>query len=97
MDKQNADTISGGVLLIGLGVLFLFDWFWPGILLLIGVVSLVNQWIKGRFASGLTSLLVLGGLTIAFSFNFDWAIVFPVVLIGLGVIGVANALRGRKA
>lgn len=97
MGKQNSDTISGGVFLIGLGVLFLFDWFWPGILLLMGVVSLVNQWSKGRFASGLASLLVLGGLTIAFSFNFDWAIVFPVALIGLGVIGVVNALRGRKA
>ena len=95
MSKKNADSIGGGVFLIGLGVLFLLDWFWPGILLLIGIVALVNQSIKGEFLNGLVALLIFGGLTAVFTFSFDWAIILPIFMIGIGVIALVNALRRR--
>jgi hypothetical protein len=38
MDKRKrASSISGGIFLIGLGVLFLTGWWWPGILVVIGL------------------------------------------------------------
>jgi len=95
MHKENAGTISGGVFMIGLGVLFLIDWFWPGILLLLGLVGLVHEWIKGERSKGLSAFLVLGGLAVLFSFNFAWNVVLPVALICLGLIGIVNALRAR--
>jgi hypothetical protein len=95
MYKQNADTISGGVFLIGLGVLFLVHWLWPGILLLLGLVGLVHEWMKGERSKGLTAFLILGGLAVLFSFNFSWNIVLPVALICLGLIWIVNALRRR--
>jgi hypothetical protein len=95
MTKQNADTISGGVFLVGLGVLFLIHWFWPGILLLLGLVALVREWMQGERSKGLTAFLILGGLAVFFSFNFSWSIVLPVALICLGLIGIVNALRSR--
>ena len=35
-------AISGGVFVIGLGVLWLLDLFWPGILLLIGLMIIIG-------------------------------------------------------
>jgi hypothetical protein len=31
-----------GILLIGLGILFYFDAFWPGILILVGILILIG-------------------------------------------------------
>ena len=95
MSKEKSDSISGGIFLVGLGALFLLDWFWPGILLLIGVVGLVHESMQGKVWSGLAALLILGGLTVVFTFNWNWSMVFPIVLISLGVVGIANVLRGR--
>ncbi len=38
--------LTGGVFMIGLAILFATDWIWPGILVLIGVTSLVGAYIK---------------------------------------------------
>jgi hypothetical protein len=35
-------VISGGVFIIGLGILWYFDWFWPGILFLIALMVIVG-------------------------------------------------------
>ena len=35
-------SISGGVFLIGLVVLWYYDWFWPGILFLIAIMAIVG-------------------------------------------------------
>lgn len=35
-------AISFGVFVIGLGILWLFDIFWPGILILIGVMAIIG-------------------------------------------------------
>jgi hypothetical protein len=35
-------AVSGAIWMIGLGVLFLTGWWWPGIMILIGVTSVVS-------------------------------------------------------
>ena len=35
-------AISAAVFIIGLGILWLLDWFWPGILILIGLMVLIG-------------------------------------------------------
>jgi len=35
-------AISGGVFIVGLGLLWLFDWWWPGILFLIGAMIVIG-------------------------------------------------------
>lgn len=39
-------SIGGGIFLIGLAILFATDWFWPGILVLIGVTSLAEVFLR---------------------------------------------------
>ncbi len=95
MNKQQADAVVGGTFLIGLGLLFLLNWFWPGILLLIGVTALVDQWFKGRPAKGLITLLLFGGLALVLSVGVGLQIVFPIALITLGLVGLVDALIKR--
>lgn len=35
-------ALSGGVFLIGLAVLWYYDWFWPGILFLIALMAIIG-------------------------------------------------------
>jgi len=35
-------AISGGIFLVGLGILWYLNWFWPGILFLIGIMIVVG-------------------------------------------------------
>jgi uncharacterized membrane protein YvbJ len=35
-------AISGAVFLVGIGVLWYFDWWWPGIIILIGLLAIVG-------------------------------------------------------
>lgn len=38
--------ITGAVFMIGLAILFATDWFWPGILVLVGVTSLLGAYVE---------------------------------------------------
>ncbi len=45
MSRKN---INAGIWLIGLGILFLFNFFWPGILILVGITMLVNALVPDK-------------------------------------------------
>ena len=47
LNKRRADEISGAVFMIGLGLLFLLG-FWPGIMFVIGLTSIVQGLADGR-------------------------------------------------
>jgi len=98
MNRQNADVITIGTFLVGLGFLFLVNWFWPGVLLLIGITGFANQVAKGDPLSGFRALILFGALTIAFSLGLEWEIVLPIALIAVGMIGLFRALGrvGRR-
>ena len=38
--------VTGAVFMIGLAILFATDWFWPGILVLVGLTSLVGAYVE---------------------------------------------------
>ncbi len=57
---ERANAVTGGVWLIGLGVLFATGYWWPGILFLVGVTALVEGSARGaRWQSIHGGLLIL--------------------------------------
>jgi hypothetical protein len=90
MNKKQASSISGGIFLIGLGVLFLTDWWWPGIMLVIGLSGGAELIFRGQVARGLGTMAFFCGIpliwTIVQSTNISWAIIGPFILIAIGVI-----------
>lgn len=99
MSEKRAGEIFSGTFLIGLAVLFLTGWWWPGILFVVGgalIVRTVAQgkpWTEERGGLAALAIGVLFTLTDVINvFDFNW---FPLILIGLGVyLLLGNRWRG---
>jgi hypothetical protein len=72
--RSRAGGPNVGVLVFLFGLLFLASsrFLWPGILLLIGIVFLIDQSMRGRADKAIIGLLWLGGLTILFATGTFW-------------------------
>jgi hypothetical protein len=85
---ERANAVTGGIWLIGFGVLFATGYWWPGILLLIGVTAIVEGSARGAgwqsIHGGIWALLFAAwALT-----GFDLTILF----VSLGVYAIIAAL-----
>lgn len=89
--RQNNGSI-GAVFLIGLGFLFLTGNFFPGILVLIGVTSYMNEARRGRQERGMQTLLFFGGLALLFATGTF----FPGILFLLGALYFLNGRGGHR-
>lgn len=76
--------MGGGLFMIGLGVIFLFNIpFWPWILALIGITSVPSSIAEDGLWAGLQSFVWMVGLAIMFATG-QWALIL--VLIGLSTM-----------
>ena len=93
--KKQASGISGGIFLIGLGVLMYTNWWWPGIMLVIGLSAGAEQIFRGKIASGIGTIAFFSAFPIIWaivqSTDISWAIIGPFILIALGVIILVKA------
>ncbi|HMQ34923.1 MAG TPA: zinc-ribbon domain-containing protein [Chloroflexaceae bacterium] len=80
------EGISGALFLIGLGALFLLKLpFWPGILVVIGIVAFTAEALRGRPLEGMGTVIWMFGLAVMFTVPRLW---WPgiLVLVGLSVL-----------
>jgi hypothetical protein len=89
MNERRANEVFGGTFLIGLAILFLINWWWPGILYVIGIAMIVRAVVQGRNWLDERTGLVALAIAVVFTlidllriFSFNW---WPVVLILLGL------------
>lgn len=85
--QRRSKSDWSGLFFIGLGLLFLTGTFWPGILLLIGLMAFINH--GGRHRDGLQGLLFFGGLAFLFATGLWW----PGILVWLGVMSLIGSPR----
>ena len=90
-DKQRtASAIWLGIFLIGLGVLIFTGWWWPGIMVILGLAGFAALIFRGQTAKAIGTLVLFWGIAaiaiIVQETDVPWAIVGPLVLIGIGVI-----------
>lgn len=85
--------VSGGVFLIGLAVLAITGWWWPGILVLIGITALGGSAASGQRWAGVQGALWLFGLAFIAQFNLWW----PGILVLAGLSAILSAIwRSRR-
>jgi hypothetical protein len=94
--RRERSGVAGGLILVGIGVLLITGWWWPGIMVVIGVAVAAERWLSGRTRE---AILVLGiflaipvGIAVLTSVDIPWIWVIALVLIGLGVAGVVKAV-----
>ncbi|HSO04353.1 MAG TPA: hypothetical protein VLQ92_07730 [Candidatus Limnocylindrales bacterium] len=94
--RRERSGVAGGLILIGVGVLLLTGWWWPGIMVVIGVALAAERWLSG---SAREAIMVLGiflaipvGIAVMTSIDIPWIWVIALVLIGLGASGVVKAM-----
>jgi hypothetical protein len=87
-EGKHGDQVTGGVMLVGLGVLFLTNSFFPGIFLVVALALVARSLSEGKGWFDNKGALILLALWALFSFgnvfswfNFNW---WPLLLIGLG-------------
>ncbi len=95
--EKRANEIFGGTFLIGLAVLFLINWWWPGIMFVIGIALLARAVAQGRNwmdeRAGLVAIaigVVFTALSL-FSFAFN---LWPIILILIGLYMLFGNSRG---
>jgi hypothetical protein len=97
-EKQRmADGIAAGIFLISLGVLLVTGWWWPGIMVALGLSS--GLIFRGRIWAGIGSLLFFCGIAVVVELirftEISWVVVAAFILIGIGVITLIKALFFR--
>lgn len=85
LSKKKSDTIANGAFLISLGILLYTNYWWPGILLALWVSIALRQYLTGRIYDLSISSLILLGLFIITFFNFEWAILLPILFVVGGI------------
>ena len=107
--KNMSRQVILGVLVIGMGLLFLLDnmniWnfhraiqFWPMVFILVGVIKLFDTNSSDGYFLGAVLILIgvlmtLGRLGVIY---FSWQMIWPLVLIGMGGTVLYKALTGRR-
>jgi Double zinc ribbon len=83
------------VFLIGLFILVATHTIWPGILLLVGLYSLIGSTNRGQRDKGLTSIIWWGGLAFLFATGRFWPGILLLVLLS-AMLGKWGQPHGRR-
>ncbi|MDZ4766021.1 MAG: hypothetical protein SGI73_15855 [Chloroflexota bacterium] len=86
MNKERADQTAGGVFLIGLALLFMTGWWFPGILFVIGGSMVARSLAQGKSWLSDKGALILFAIGLLFGLpSFLGGLIVPLGLIGAGV------------
>ena len=88
MNSKGSQQITGGIFLIGLAVLALTRFWWPGILVVLGITAIASGALQGRRWHTLSGGLWLIGIAALAYTGFWW----PGILVVLGITAIASGL-----
>lgn len=83
-NSPKAEQVSTAIFMIGLGLLFVTGWWFPGILFVIGASSMASAIVDKQAWYHATSALWMFGLGFIFWLNLPWGVLF--ILIGLSCL-----------
>ena len=85
LSHKKTKALTFILFLVGLAIISFFDFWWPGIMLVIGIPLAVRQFFFRNYFDVFTTLLVFLGVFIAVQFHFQWKWALPILFI-LGAI-----------
>jgi len=98
--RSERTGLAGALILIGIGILMITGWWWPGIMVVLGVAFAAERLVAGRVVDAVVVLAIFLGIPVAISLmtsiDIPWAWVVGLVLIGIGGAAAVRALAGEK-
>lgn len=98
--QRRGSAISGGIFLISLGVLLFTGWWWPGIMIAIGLSGGAELVFRGKTLRGIGTLALFCaipiGVWIIQEKEIPWSLAGPLALVGVGVIVLVKAFYFGK-
>lgn len=89
LSRPRATSIASGVFFLALAVIAYIDFWWPGIMIPIGLGLIVRQVLIRKFYDALISLIVFGGIFFTVFYNLPW---LPVLFIIAGIYLIFRAV-----
>lgn len=88
VSKRQAYAISNGVFFILLGILFYTDAWWPGILIAVGIMLTIRQYLTQRTVDLLITLVILAIIVLISITGIAFSVLLPLLFIlgGLYII-----------
>ena len=93
---NKANSISSGLFLIALGILFYTNYWWPGILLALAVTFGARDFLRGRIYDFAITIVIFLGLFLFFFFNASWSFAVPVLFTLAGIALIVREIFFRK-
>jgi hypothetical protein len=87
--------ITGGLFLLGIAVLAMTGWWWPGILVVIGCTSLISGLAsggRGQRWGGIQGAIFMFGLAIIAQFGWWW----PGILVLVALSAILGAITRKS-
>ncbi len=97
---KNGNHAFTGVFLVGLGIIALFNFWWPGIMFVIAVAMLVAALLDGRLGEnlmGIAILLAIGVVGVLGKLHLNTGLtIWPILFIVIGLAYLAKTFWRRS-
>ena len=94
--KFRNSSISSGIFLIGLGVLAYSGWWWPGILLVVGLSSGAALIMRGKYLPALITFGIFAVIPLIVAADVPWRIFGPFILVTMGASIIFRSFTKQK-
>jgi len=79
LSKRKSNSLSFVLFLAALALITYFKYWWPGIMLTIGIPLALKQYLLGKIFDMIVSLIVFLGVFITVQFSIQWEYVLPIL------------------
>lgn len=98
--SKNGNHAFTGVFLVGLGIIALFNFWWPGIMFVIAVAMLVAALLDGRLGEnimGIAILLGIGVVGVVTKLHLQTGVtIWPILFIAIGLAYLVKTFWKRN-
>ena len=80
LTEPRTKAVGLAVLLVGIAILSYTNWWWPGIMAVIGISTMVKQLLRKKVYEACLSLVIFGGITFTAIYGIGDKYIVPVIL-----------------
>lgn len=85
LSHKKTKALTFVLFLVGLAIISFFNYWWPGIMLVIGIPLALRQYLFRRYYDVAITLVVFLGVFVTVAFHIEWKLLLPILFV-LGAI-----------